>query len=211
MESRRRNLRRQSDGTPPSKRSIDRFHELRRLHCQNRENMPPNSHARIKRHQYNGKSRQEPSKLPDTGQLLATNCADLSKGHWLLHPKQPKGCTLPVFVALQQRCVQTRWMIQKHSLGYCLKCGKCRFFFPYCDRTESRRNDQSHGSCLEASWKRRIDLWRCRSKASQGHVIDAPMVLLPHSAGVTISFGIFPRRRPTHIFCAKPVSSSRIA
>ena len=46
-----------------------------------------------------------------------------------------------LFVAFQQRCVQTQWMIHKHSLGYCLKCGKCRFFFPYGICTEQKHDE----------------------------------------------------------------------
>ena len=46
-----------------------------------------------------------------------------------------------MLVAFQQRCVQTQWMIHKHSLGYCLKCGKCRFFFPYCRCTEQKHDE----------------------------------------------------------------------
>ena len=46
-----------------------------------------------------------------------------------------------MFIAFQQRSVQTRWMIHKHSLGYCLKCGKCRFFFPYCETCEQKHDE----------------------------------------------------------------------
>ena len=32
-------------------------------------------------------------------------------------------------------------MIHKHSLGYCLKCGKYRFFFPYGSCTEQKHDE----------------------------------------------------------------------
>ena len=60
-----------------------------------------------------------------------------------------------LFVAFFQRSVQTRWMIHKHSLGYCLKCGKCRFFpFLLVHRAETRRQYQPHAACATSSRRR---------------------------------------------------------
>ena len=57
------------------------------------------------------------------------------------HSFQSPMTTSDMFVAFQQRCVQTRWMIHRHSLGYCLKCGRCRLFFPFCVCAEQKHDD----------------------------------------------------------------------
>jgi hypothetical protein len=53
-----------------------------------------------------------------------------------------------LFVAFFQRSVQTRWMIHKHSLGYCLKCGKCRFFFLFACAQNRNTTTVSTACCM---------------------------------------------------------------